>query len=135
MINQIYSWLYCTLFLYHFQYHVSQTYKLLFHHKKRCHLETIEGITSFISVSFHTFLSMDDIGLLLPGWAWSDDRTSGERAKRESSSRPNKCLAARLSATTRTCATICGCTRERGDLASVRTLKYAWAISASKTAL
>jgi hypothetical protein len=37
------------------------------------------------SVSFQTFLSMNDTGILVPGRARSEHRTSGGRAKPESS--------------------------------------------------
>src|SRR5215467_16372085 len=76
----------------------------------RCHWERWE-VFRRASVSFHTLLSMNDTGLLFLGRARSDDRTSDERAKLESSFLPNKRLAVRLSATARTCTTTRGLTR------------------------
>src|SRR5215469_18982895 len=77
---------------------------------------------------------MNDTGLLYPGRARSDDRTSGERAKLESSFLPNRRLV-RLSATARTCTTTRGLTRELGGAARIRTLKYAFASFGSTMAL
>jgi hypothetical protein len=71
---------------------------------------------------------MNNTGLLYPGRARSDDRSSGERAKLESSFLSNKRLAARLSATARTRTTMRGQTEELGGAARIRTLKYEFSI-------
>src|SRR5215469_10238509 len=78
---------------------------------------------------------MNDTGLLYPGRARSDDRTSGERGKLESSFLPNRRLAVRLSATVKTCTTMRGWTRELGGASRMRTLKYAFASFGLTTAL
>jgi hypothetical protein len=86
-------------------------------------------------VSFHILLSMNDTGLLFPGLARSDNKTSGGRAKIGSPFLPNRRLAVRLSAIARTCTTMRGRTRELGGAARIRTLKYAFASVGSTTAL
>src|SRR5215831_1480581 len=86
------------------------------------HRVTLGTILIYVAIPFHTFLSMNVTGLLLPGWSRSEDRTSGERAKLEFSFLPNKRLAVRLSATARTCTTMRGRTRELGGAARIRTL-------------
>lgn len=87
------------------------------------------------SVSLHALLFMNDTGLVFPGRARRDDRTSRERAKLESSFLPNRRLAVRLSATVKTCTTMRGRTRELGGASRMRTLKYAFASFGSTTAL
>lgn len=78
---------------------------------------------------------MNDTGLLLAGLARSEDRTSDERAKSESSFLANRRLAARLVAAAKIRETMRGRTSELSGVASMWTLKYAMAISGSMIAL
>src|SRR5215467_14517785 len=79
------------------------------------------------SVSFHTVLSMNDTGILIAGRSRSEDRTSAERAKPGFPFLLNRRLTARLLAATKIRVTMRGLTIEFGGVASIRTLKYAWA--------
>lgn len=88
------------------------------------------------SESHFPFMSLNDTGLLLlPARERSMESASCERPKPASSWPQNRRLTARLNATFRTCTTMRGRTKERGGVASTRTLKYAWAISGSTMAL
>ena len=103
-------------------------------HACRCHWEQ-SRLLRRASVSFHALLSMNDTGLAFPGRARRDDRTSGGRAKLESSFLPDRRLAVRLNATARIYRTMRGRTRELGGAARLRTLKYVFASFGSTTAL
>jgi hypothetical protein len=87
------------------------------------------------SVFFHPILSMNDTGILVAGRSRSEDRTSGERARPGFSFFLNRPLRARLVAAAKTRETMRGRTSELGGVASIRTLKYAWATSGSTMAL
>src|SRR5215469_165199 len=100
----------------------------------RCHWERWM-VLRLASASFHTLISMNYAGILIAGRSRSEDRIFGERAKPGFAFLPNRRLAARLVDATKIRPTMRGRTIEFGGLASIRTLKYAWAISGSTMAL
>src|SRR5215831_3345719 len=100
----------------------------------QCHWERWM-VLRLASVSFHTVLSMNDTGILVAGRSRSEDRTLGERAKPGFSFLPNRRLRTRLVAATKIRAIMRGLSIVFGGVASIRTLKYAWATSGSTTAL
>src|SRR5215472_11038922 len=93
-------------------------------HACRCHWEQ-SSLLRLASVSFHTILCINDTSVLL-GWSRSEDRTSGEGAKRGFSFLLSRRLTARLVAATKISATMRGRTIEFGEVAKISTPGQPW---------